>query len=92
MRASLARRRWPTAPPSHSSAAIAGFQSHRWEGGILPATTGATLVSGFWRVSLTDNLKLELSVGQFLGNLSNGYLPTWGSPTCSCPNGASRRS
>ena len=52
-----------------------GFRSHRWEGGILTGDyAGATLVEGFLAHSLTDNLKLELHAGQYLGNLSNGYL------------------
>jgi uncharacterized protein YgiM (DUF1202 family) len=56
-----------------------GFRSHRWEGGILAGDyAGATLVEGFWARSLTDNLKLELYAGQFLGNLSNGYVADLG--------------
>jgi hypothetical protein len=53
----------------------AGFAAHRWESGVLLGSyAGATLVSGFGAVSFTDHMKLELSAGQFLGNLSNGYL------------------
>jgi uncharacterized protein YgiM (DUF1202 family) len=53
----------------------AGFTAHRWEGGVLLGDyAGATLVSTFAARSLTNNMKVELSVGQFLGNLSNGYL------------------
>ena len=56
-----------------------GFRSHRWEGGILTGDyAGATLVEGFVARSLTDNLKLELYLGQFLGNLSNGYVADLG--------------
>ncbi|MDE2221342.1 MAG: SH3 domain-containing protein [Gammaproteobacteria bacterium] len=56
-----------------------GFQSHRWEGGILTGDyAGATLVEGYLARSLTDNLKLELHAGQFLGNLSNGYVADLG--------------
>lgn len=56
-----------------------GFQSHRWEGGMFAGDyAGATLVEGFWARSLTDNLKLELHAGQFLGNLSNGYVADLG--------------
>jgi hypothetical protein len=56
-----------------------GFQSHRWEGGILTGDyAGATLVEGYLARSLTDNLKAELYVGQFLGNLSNGYVADLG--------------
>ena len=52
-----------------------GFRSHRWEGGIFAGDyAGATLVEGMWARSLTDSLKVELQAGQFLGNLSNGYI------------------
>lgn len=53
----------------------AGFTSHRWEGAVLlGAYGGATLVSTLVSRSLTNETKLELSAGQFLGNLSNGYI------------------
>ena len=53
----------------------AGFTSHRWEGAVLlGAYGGATLVSTLLSRSLTNETKLELSAGQFLGNLSNGYI------------------
>jgi uncharacterized protein YgiM (DUF1202 family) len=56
-----------------------GFRSHRWEGGMLVGDyAGATLVEGFLARSLTDNLKLELYAGQFLGNLSYGYVADLG--------------
>ncbi|MFM2287061.1 MAG: hypothetical protein RL684_204 [Pseudomonadota bacterium] len=56
-----------------------GFRDHRWEGGIMAgAYGGATLVEGFAARSLTEHLKLELAVGQFLGNLSNGYVADLG--------------
>jgi Bacterial SH3 domain len=56
-----------------------GFQAHRWEGGILTGDyAGATLVEGYLARSLTDNLKVELYMGQFLGNLSNGYVADLG--------------
>ena len=56
-----------------------GFQSHRWEGGVLAGDyAGATLVEGFLARSLTDNLKAELYLGQFLGNLTNGYVADLG--------------
>jgi uncharacterized protein YgiM (DUF1202 family) len=64
-----------------------GFRSHRWEGGILAGDyAGATLVEGFLARSLTDNLKLELYVGQFLGNLSNGYVVDLGLNHVFMPN------
>jgi hypothetical protein len=53
----------------------AGFTSHRWETGVLAGDyAGATVISMFTALSLTDSLKTELTFGQFLGNLSNGYL------------------
>ena len=52
----------------------AGFTSHTWENGVLLGNyAGATVVSTFGAYSFTDNMKLELSLSQFLGNLSNGY-------------------
>jgi hypothetical protein len=53
----------------------AGFASHRWESGAFGgAYEGATLISAYQALSLTDNLKIEVSASQYLGNLSNGYL------------------
>ena len=53
----------------------AGFTAHRWESGVLVGDyAGATVISAFTALSLTNSLKVELSAGQFLGNLSNGYL------------------
>ena len=53
----------------------AGFASHRWESGAFGgAYAGATLISAYQALSLTDNLKVEVSASQYLGNLSNGYL------------------
>jgi uncharacterized protein YraI len=56
-----------------------GFRAHRWEGGVMTGDYGgATLVEGFVARSITDNLKLELFVGQYLGNVSNGYIADLG--------------
>lgn len=66
----------------------AGFTSHRWEMGVFAGDYGgATLISGFASFSLNSQLAAELSVGQFLGNASNGtlvdlglthvFLPEW---------------
>ena len=53
----------------------AGFASHHWESGVYAgAYAGATLIAGYSAVSLTDNLKIEVGVSQFLGNVSNGYI------------------
>ena len=35
---------------------------------------GATLISAYSAMSITDNLKIEVGVSQFLGNVSDGYL------------------
>jgi Bacterial SH3 domain len=51
-----------------------GFLNHRWEMGVLGGDYGgATFISGYMARSLNEHLKLELSLGQFLGNASNGY-------------------
>jgi hypothetical protein len=53
----------------------AGFTSHRWEGGIMTGDyAGATVITAFGARSLNDNLKVELMVSQYLGNISDGYL------------------
>jgi hypothetical protein len=54
---------------------LAGFRSHQWEGGVFAgAYAGATLVSAYGALSITDNLKIEVDASQYLGNVSNGYL------------------
>jgi hypothetical protein len=66
----------------------AGFTSHRVEGGIFAGDySGATLISGYGSFSFNSQLAAELSVGQFLGNASNGtvvdlglthvFVPEW---------------
>jgi hypothetical protein len=53
----------------------AGFASHRWEGGISAgAYAGATLIAAYGALSITDNLKIEAGVSQYIGNVSDGYL------------------
>lgn len=50
----------------------AGFTSHRYEaGGFVGEFDGANLVSAYGAVSLTDHLKVDISVSQFLGVTSN---------------------
>ena len=57
----------------------AGFTSHNWEAGVLAGSFGgASLITVNGAGSLTDNLKVELTVGQYLGNVSNGYIATLG--------------
>jgi uncharacterized protein YgiM (DUF1202 family) len=51
----------------------AGFTSHRYEMGIFAGQYGgATLVSGYMSVSFNSQLALEVALGQFLGQFSNG--------------------
>jgi len=53
----------------------AGFTTHRWEAGMLAGDyAGATVISALGALSLNDSLKIELTVSQFLGNISDGYL------------------
>jgi hypothetical protein len=52
----------------------AGFTSHRWEVGVMAGDYGgATLVSGYLSRSFNEQLAIELTGSQFLGNASNGY-------------------
>lgn len=52
----------------------AGFTSHRWEMGFMAGDYGgATLVSGLLSRSFNEQLAVELTGSQFLGNASNGY-------------------
>lgn len=66
----------------------AGFSSHRFEMGAFAGDYGgATLISAYGAFSFNAHLQAELSVGQFLGNASNGtlvdlglthtFLPEW---------------
>ena len=52
----------------------AGFTTHDWEIGIGGGDYGgANLITAYGAYSLTDNMKVELTLSQFLGNASNGY-------------------
>ncbi len=52
----------------------AGFASHDWEIGIGGGDYGgADLINAYGAYSLTDNMKVELTLSQFLGNAANGY-------------------
>ena len=52
----------------------AGFASHRWESGVFAGDyAGATLVAAYSALSITDNLKIEVGLSQFTGNVSDGY-------------------
>jgi hypothetical protein len=51
----------------------AGFTSHKGEMGVFAGDySGATLISAYGSYSFNSQLALELSIGQFLGNASNG--------------------
>lgn len=53
---------------------MAGFTTHDWELGIGGGDYGgANLITAFGAYSLTDNMKVEITLSQFLGNSSNGY-------------------
>jgi hypothetical protein len=52
----------------------AGFTSHEWEIGIGGGDYGgANLIATYGSYSLTDNMKVDFSLSQFLGNSSNGW-------------------
>ena len=66
----------------------AGFTSHDGEIGVFAGDySGATLISAYGSYSLNSQLAVELSIGQFLGNSSNGttadiglthvFMPEW---------------
>jgi hypothetical protein len=53
----------------------AGFQTHRYELGAFAGDfDGADLVSFYGGVSVNDNLKLELSGSQYLGQQRSGFM------------------
>src|SRR5689334_5525460 len=53
---------------------MSGFTTHDWEIGIGGGDYGgANLINAYGAYSLTDNMKVELTLSQFLGNSSNGY-------------------
>ncbi|MEO8063000.1 MAG: SH3 domain-containing protein [Pseudomonadota bacterium] len=53
---------------------MAGFTTHNWEIGIGGGNYGgASLINAYGAYSLTDNMKVEVTLSQFLGNFSNGY-------------------
>jgi opacity protein-like surface antigen len=52
----------------------AGFTSHRWELGVQAGDFGgATLISTYLSRALNEQLAIELTASQYLGNASNGY-------------------
>jgi opacity protein-like surface antigen len=56
-----------------------GFTSHHWELGVQAGDFGgATLISGFLSRSLNEQLAIELTGSQFLGNTSNGWFADLG--------------
>lgn len=56
-----------------------GFTSHHAEMGVFVGDySGATLISAYGSFSFNSSLAAELSVGQFLGNASNGVVADLG--------------
>lgn len=52
----------------------AGFTAHRWEMGAATGDYGgATLIGTYLSYSFNEQLQVELTGSQFLGNASNGY-------------------
>jgi hypothetical protein len=52
----------------------AGFTSHRWEAGMFAGDYGgATLISAYLSRAFNEQLAIELTASQFLGNASDGY-------------------
>jgi hypothetical protein len=52
-----------------------GFRTHDWEAGIFAGDfDGANYVSGYVARSLTDNLKVELTAAQYIGDQRSGAL------------------
>jgi opacity protein-like surface antigen len=57
----------------------AGFTSHRFEmGASLGDYGGATLIGSYFAVVFNEQMQLELTGSQFLGDASNGYSGTIG--------------
>ncbi len=53
---------------------MSGFTTHDWELGLGGGDYGgANLISVYGAYSLTDNMKVELTGAQFLGNASTGW-------------------
>jgi len=53
----------------------AQFAAHRWESGVFAGDyAGATLIAAYGAMSITDNLKIEVGLSQFIGNVSDGYI------------------
>lgn len=51
-----------------------GFTSHRFElGGSVGDFGGATLIGSYFAVAFNEQMQVELTGTQFLGNASNGY-------------------
>ena len=51
-----------------------GYASHSWEAGAFAGDYGgATLLSGYLSRAFNEQLAIELTGSQFLGNASNGY-------------------
>jgi hypothetical protein len=54
---------------------LAQFAHHRWESGVFAGDYhGATLIAAYSALSVTDNLKVEVGLSQYIGNVSDGYI------------------
>ncbi|HTP39333.1 MAG TPA: SH3 domain-containing protein [Steroidobacteraceae bacterium] len=51
------------------------FTNHDWETGVFAgAYGGASMISAYESFSFNSQLKVEITLGQYLGNISNGYI------------------
>jgi hypothetical protein len=74
--ADMLKARWADGSPfTVDRGDRSGFTSHRWEIGVQAGDFGgATLISGYVSRAFNEQLALELTASQFLGNASNGWL------------------
>ena len=74
-RALLRTRTEAGTPPAVAAAGRDDFESRDWEAGFrLGRLEGATLISAYGAYALTDNLYLQLTAGQALGDFSDSLL------------------
>lgn len=74
-RALLRTRTAAGTPPAVASAGRDSFEKRRWEAGFrLGALEGATLISAYGAYALTENLYLQLTGSQALGDFSDSLL------------------
>lgn len=74
-RALLRTRTAAGTPPAVATAGRDSFEKRRWEAGFrLGALEGATLISAYGAYALTENLYLQLTGSQALGDFSDSLL------------------